>query len=487
MIVTNIANDLSSKFIVFIAIALILVIGSTNYLLYHNSVTTLQAARTQQAEAKIASLLSLSSHYISQYETELLVKLGEDSWSQGGIASIAILDIDGRPYFKKSAEDLSQSQAYSREILSNNKQVGTLKLAVDISDLNQQLKFAFWLSIALALLSIVALAGLLIIFFRSQVVHEMNHVRKQEALIREEYDFFSAVLDTSESFVIVTDAYGDIQLINCAAASAVGCTQDDASGQQVWDYLLHLDMDDERKNHLVRQLKTVIENTRKGQFPDQPLITFVNDEDCERAIKWVFSSLSDENGKVKHIICTGMDITQQFDEQQKLEHEVLHDGLTGIANRRYFDQFLRRSIEKHKMIHDHLSLVMIDIDYFKQYNDCYGHQVGDVCLKKVAAALAVGRREDNDLAARYGGEEFALLLRETDSQAAQVVAKRVRDRVDQLQIEHASSDISNHLTLSMGIATMTGTEDILPDELIARADAALYQAKQSGRNCTIVA
>lgn len=162
------------------------------------------------------------------------------------------------------------------------------------------------------------------------------------------------------------------------------------------------------------------------------------------------------------------------------------DGLTGIANRRRFDDVLAREWARGIRGALPLSLLMCDVDHFKQYNDVYGHPGGDECLKAVAAILARNARRCADVAARYGGEEFALILPETDSKGAQQVGEQIRSEIRRAGLPHGGSSIG-YLTLSIGVATMVPQRGRgAPAELLRAADNALYAAKQRGRDCVVV-
>ena len=167
---------------------------------------------------------------------------------------------------------------------------------------------------------------------------------------------------------------------------------------------------------------------------------------------------------------------------QQLQKLASSDGLTQIANRRYFDQYLAQKLTEQKK----LSLILCDVDYFKLYNDTYGHQAGDVCLQQVANALRNSVRQF-DLVARYGGEEFVVVLPNTDAQKALYIAERIQFKVRSLEIPHKSSRVSQFLTLSCGVAGCPPQSKISSTELIEAADQALYVAKQAGRNRTAVA
>lgn len=157
------------------------------------------------------------------------------------------------------------------------------------------------------------------------------------------------------------------------------------------------------------------------------------------------------------------------------------DGLTGVANRRKFDEELERTWRRSLREKTELSIIMIDIDYFKRYNDHYGHLQGDTCLQSVAGALATTVNRPYDLLARYGGEEFVCLLPNTDLNGAVVVAERMQAGVQALQLEHSGSEIGHLLTVSMGVSAMMANAMDRPQVLMEAADKQLYQAKQAGR------
>jgi len=167
---------------------------------------------------------------------------------------------------------------------------------------------------------------------------------------------------------------------------------------------------------------------------------------------------------------------------EDLKRISLSDGLTGIANRRYFDEFLEREWQRGKRDKTALALVMVDIDFFKAYNDTYGHIAGDDCLKLIAKMLEGMPKRGIDIVVRYGGEELALVLPDTDEQGAAIVAEKVRSSVEELGIEHKQSSVSNYVTVSVGVAVIVPEQDSLPATLIAAADLALYLAKGQGRN-----
>ncbi len=158
------------------------------------------------------------------------------------------------------------------------------------------------------------------------------------------------------------------------------------------------------------------------------------------------------------------------------------DGLTRIPNRMRFDEILSHEWLRSRRNLTPLSLLMMDIDFFKSYNDHYGHLAGDDCLRKVAQGLNEIGRRPADLLARYGGEEFVLLLPETDAEGVLWMTNSVQERIKVLNLPHAFSSVSNRITLSIGVATMIATDQQKPDDLVQKADKLLYEAKLNGRN-----
>ena len=172
-------------------------------------------------------------------------------------------------------------------------------------------------------------------------------------------------------------------------------------------------------------------------------------------------------------------ITQRKLAEERAEHLAMHDPLTGLANRRYFNSFLQGEMRRSLRNKTPISLVVIDVDNFKDYNDTLGHLFGDECLVKVAKTLINASRRPGDLAARLGGDEFALILGDTDMAGAQSVAEGILKHVRELNIVFAES---RHVTVSIGVASMIPYAKPRPDYLLHEADKALYRSKLAGRN-----
>lgn len=197
----------------------------------------------------------------------------------------------------------------------------------------------------------------------------------------------------------------------------------------------------------------------------------------------------DDAGRVDGVNGFAIDISKTV----RVEHELkkaneklkmlsLIDGLTQIPNRRKFDGYLSSEWRRHFRGKEKISLILCDIDFFKLYNDTYGHQEGDTCLKKVAQAIDNSTGRSSDLAARYGGEEFAVVLPHTDEDGAMVVAEKIRSNVMNLELSHEKSTVHEHITLSLGVTTAAPGKENSAENLVFLADEALYQAKANGRN-----
>ena len=171
---------------------------------------------------------------------------------------------------------------------------------------------------------------------------------------------------------------------------------------------------------------------------------------------------------------------------QRLDRLATTDGLTQIANRRYFDDFLIREWRRGKREKFPLSLIMCDIDYFKHYNDFFGHQAGDICLQKVAQTISDTAKRPGDLVARYGGEEFVVLLPRTPGRNALQLAETIRHDIEELKIPHPQSSVSDRVSLSLGISCVVPDPRYTRNQLLVTADKALYAAKKQGRDRAIL-
>ncbi len=193
-------------------------------------------------------------------------------------------------------------------------------------------------------------------------------------------------------------------------------------------------------------------------------------------------AIVDGAGNIAGVMETIRDLTAYKDYEARLRQLAGLDALTGLANRRSFDDVMRRECRRAARSGEPLSTLMIDIDHFKQYNDSLGHAAGDLCLMAIAGAIGDNMKRGGDFAARYGGEEFAVVLPGTDEDGAEKVAETLRGAIEARAIRHPESSASPFVTASIGAASLAPTPEETPTDLLRRADRALYRAKQKGRN-----
>lgn len=201
----------------------------------------------------------------------------------------------------------------------------------------------------------------------------------------------------------------------------------------------------------------------------------------EGAVMEISARRIEEDGR-PYIVAIGRDITLRKLREQALIERSLRDGLTGVWNRRAFDERLAECWRSSQRSGRPLGVVMIDVDHFKFYNDALGHPAGDECLRQVADALQGGALRSNSMLARYGGEEFVALVEEADTEATLLIAERLRQAVSALALPHPRSSVGHHVSVSLGVASLASSAGVPSQALLDAADAALYQAKRCGRD-----
>ena len=218
-------------------------------------------------------------------------------------------------------------------------------------------------------------------------------------------------------------------------------------------------------------------------LPHGGALVFLSSTDASQAAALILTILSVTGIACSLIILNSHRMERELREaNRKIGDIASRDALTGLYNRRHFDESLNREYSRLQRTGRPLSLVMADIDYFKDYNDTYGHQAGDECLKAVAEILRNAGSRGGDMAARYGGEEFVLILPDTDARGAKVIADQVQRYMRGMALEHESSKVAEIVTLSLGVATAVPDRSMPPAQLVEAADRALYQSKADGRN-----
>jgi diguanylate cyclase (GGDEF)-like protein/PAS domain S-box-containing protein len=300
--------------------------------------------------------------------------------------------------------------------------------------------------------------------------------RKQtEAMLRWKTAFLEAQVNSSLDGILVVDDQGNHILQNQRTTDMWKIPQvilDDPDHTRRFGHIVGM-----AKN--ARQFRQKVDFLRRN--PDQ-----TSRDEIELTNGTVLDTYSCpvRGGDGNHYgrIWTFRDITELRHYWDMLENLSATDGLTDLPNRRRFDDFLDREWRRNMRDQSRLSLILMDIDFFKEFNDHYGHLAGDDCLRHVARVLQEAMQRPGDLVARYGGEEFACILPDTDSPGAVVMANKIRDRIKQSNIPHFFSSVADHITLSFGVATLVPSKGESPSALIQLADKLLYAAKQNGRD-----
>ncbi|QPJ61477.1 MAG: diguanylate cyclase [Candidatus Nitronauta litoralis] len=313
------------------------------------------------------------------------------------------------------------------------------------------------------------IAGMVLVFgFLFAIAFELNFSRLQ----------VKTLVENTVDGIITMDQNSIIRSFNPAAEKMFGYKEEEVVGRKV-GLLMPVEFVNRYGDGLERYLKTgdkriigtlveIIGRKKNGQeFPIE-----IGVAEFKRMGNRIFTG-------------TIRDITDRKKLENELEALSQTDGLTGIDNRRSFDINIEKEWNRASRNQEPLSLILMDIDYFKKYNDTYGHVEGDECLKKVAAGLGSSLNRASDFLGRYGGEEFVAILPGIASEKALEIAENIRKTLINLKIEHASSDIGDHLTISLGVATIINTKDRKIEVLVKAADKALYEAKQKGRNQSV--
>lgn len=325
--------------------------------------------------------------------------------------------------------------------------------------------------------------------FILNMVRDVTELKEIEELLQENKKKFETIATSSASWEAWFDEKGIMVWTNDLVQMITGLTVEESYNKE--DIMKSILISDE-KEVLDDKFKAVME-AKQGGSSEARITT--KDGSC----KWIlinWRAVINENGHFKGYRTSVVDITdkkraeiaaKELSEQLKKEKEVaernsLTDGMTGLANRRYLDEQIMLEYFRMKRTGEKLSIIMLDVDFFKLYNDAYGHLQGDECLKMVAKVLKTTIKRATDIAARYGGEEFVVLLPDTDEIGAIKVAETLRANVEAMKMEHKDSRISDVVTVSIGVATFDKHSLVAPENLVQKADEALYEAKNSGRN-----
>jgi diguanylate cyclase (GGDEF)-like protein/PAS domain S-box-containing protein len=308
----------------------------------------------------------------------------------------------------------------------------------------------------------------------SMLLTEISERRRIETSLRESEERYRAIYLHAAEGILLINFKGDIMECNPQIIEMLGYQEQDLVGRNIFSFIHRDDL---------KKLPPQIDKLRAGE------VIFV-----ERRLRAASGSylLCEQSGKKINddlIILLYRDITERKIAEVALEKAnvtldrlAYFDGLTHIANRRKFDQVLENEWLRMKRGKQKLGLIIADVDYFKRFNDMYGHPAGDACLKSVASELSSIIQRPADLIARYGGEEFVVLLPDTDCEGCRQIAEKMRKKIEELHIGHQGAPVHSIVTMSFGVA-VTSPEGLMTSaEFMAEADHALYKAKEGGRN-----
>ncbi|HCS39602.1 MAG TPA: sensor domain-containing diguanylate cyclase [Anaerolineaceae bacterium] len=321
------------------------------------------------------------------------------------------------------------------------------------------------------------------------IIHDITNKKLADQALRNSEALYRSILDSSPDDITITDAHGYIQMISPAAKKMFGYGPDYEG--YVGSHLLENIIPEDRER-AVEHIKNLLDNgvggtseykvVRKGGvvFDIEVNSGVIRDIDGQ-TVKMIFLIRDISERKVSE------EKIQQLVHQLELEKKTAQrnantDSLTGLANRRYFDESFKLEFQRMSRSGESLSLLMLDVDRFKSFNDYYGHLAGDNCLRQIGTTLTNNVTRVTDIVARYGGEEFVLILVDTDQDGAIHVAQHIRMAVEALAIPHLNSDVAEVVTITAGVVTVNPSKLLSMDRVVAMADEALYRAKAEGRN-----
>jgi diguanylate cyclase (GGDEF)-like protein/PAS domain S-box-containing protein len=340
---------------------------------------------------------------------------------------------------------------------------------------------ASWRADAAQRIGGVIALSLLIALLGYFLVRELAAKNRMLGIIRSKEADFRMLAEGSSDMVSRISFDGTLTYVSPSAARITGWTAGELIGRPA---LAGLNPDDRERVY------ALVEALRRGEIAEATIGYRTRHK--VRGEVWLESALTATNdpitGRIDGVVCVSRDMTLHKELETRLTSMAARDGLTGLANRRVFDEQIEAQRERSRRNRSPLSLLLVDVDHFKNFNDSYGHPTGDECLRRIASALQAIASRPHDLAARYGGEEFALILPDTDAEGARVVAERICDSIRALAIPHDRSAVAGHVTVSIGGAALaTLDEDTTVTALVKSADVALYAAKGAGRNSARIA
>jgi len=316
---------------------------------------------------------------------------------------------------------------------------------------------------------------------RPPILGLLSRVQHRSFGLIQPYRFLSSVIDTIVDHIAVINDAGVIEFVNqnwIQFGRSNDCLTVDS-----WEGVNYLDvcdksasMGDELGRRAADGIRGLLRKEQRSFYLEYPC----HGPDVKRWFMMRVSSF--ELDGHSYFVISHQDITERKLAEERVLNLSRTDGLTNIFNRRHFDDFLREEWKRCARLQVPISLVILDIDHFKLFNDTYGHQAGDNCLKRIAVALREFARRPGDMCARYGGEEFSIVYGNTDAKTCIEFAEEMLEAIRRLNVPNRESPVLPVVTASAGVATMLPEQGADETPLIQTADSMLYKAKKSGRN-----
>lgn len=318
------------------------------------------------------------------------------------------------------------------------------------------------------------------------ITRNISYRKNIENKLKENENFLAGVIENNGAIIYVKDYEGRYKLVNKKWEEVIGLERKDVIGKKDVELFKNGIGEEFHAMDLSVMNSGNVEEREEKILNEFGLRYFLSIKfpikNGENVIIGVCGLSTDITERKKHEVEIKEMAEQLEIERNYAQAEAITDGLTGLYNRRYFDNILRKEFYRLKRTGEPLSLIMIDIDYFKNYNDTYGHLEGDNCLKFVSTSIRKIVARTTDIVARYGGEEFVVILPMTNEIGALKIAENIRQEIENLNLPNSSSKISNVLTISLGVTTALRMIVESPNQIIHLADDALYKAKKNGRN-----
>jgi diguanylate cyclase (GGDEF)-like protein/PAS domain S-box-containing protein len=391
-------------------------------------------------------------------------------------------DMSGSPLIKNLQSRPSASTYYFKSPLDGVWRLGFYEISerypiLAVASEAEADVLAAWRGEAIARMAFVLGLTALIAAIGFYLVRQLAERQRMAAALAAKEADFRLLAEESSDMVMRIGLDERLHYVSPSCARVVGWTDDQLTGTPA---LAGVNADD------LPRVQRIVAALKQGEIEETKIIYRTRHR--QKAEIWLETALratrDPATGRIDGVVAISRDMTEHKDLEEKLAALASLDGLTGLANRRHFDEILRDEWARARRDGTALSLLLMDVDHFKRYNDLYGHQAGDECLGSVARIIAGQAQRPSDLAARYGGEEFVLLMPGTDAAGCEQVGERIRQSLHDLRLPHATNPPSKCVTISLGGATGWPNAEQPADQtsLIAAADSALYAAKSLGRN-----